>query len=289
MEVSLLHNPKAGDGDWSPDRLIRLLEMSGFAPVHSSTKAKDLDQALEDPHKLVAIAGGDGTVAGIIRALHGRRHVIAILPTGSSNNIARTLGLNEELRFIVAGLAQAKRTPLWIGFIEGPLWRRSFVEAVGLGPFAEAIKADAGDKEHGSHLLQDRREDLRRIVAGCKPIEASIAVDGKRLTEPVLMAEVMNIPMIGPNLLLAPEADAREEKLVLAYLPESRRKAMLRWLKDPEAAGSPLKRIRADKVELHPQGGIVHIDDTVVDGGEATLTIGVESKPVIILIPGDDE
>lgn len=290
MEVSLFHNPRAGDGDWSPDKLVRLLEMSGFAPAHTSTRSKDLEQALENPHDLVVIAGGDGAVAEIVRALHGRAHTVVILPTGSSNNIARALGIVEEPRHIVAGLAKAKRTPLRIGVVEGPEWSRNFVEAVGMGPLVAAIQQGAdGGKEHGSDLLGERREELRRIVADCEPLEVSLSVDGKRLDEKMLMLEVMNLPMIGPNLLLAPEADPGDAHLDVAWLPAAKRRSMLAWLKDPEARGSPFVRVKAERVELHPQGGGLHVDDKAVEGGEATLTIRIEPKPVIVLTPGDDE
>ncbi|TSD89450.1 hypothetical protein FFK22_006845 [Mycobacterium sp. KBS0706] len=290
MEVSLFHNPRAGDGDWSQDKLVRLLEMSGFAPAHCSTRSKELEKALENPHDLVVIAGGDGAVAEIVRALHGRGHTIAILPTGSSNNIARALGIIEEPRFIVAGLAKAKRTPLRIGVVEGPEWSRNFVEAVGMGPLVAAIEQGAaGGKEHGSDLVGDRREELRRIVADCETLEVSLTVDGKRLDEKMLMLEVMNLPMIGPNLLLAPEADPGDAHLDVAWLPAAKRRSMLAWLKDPEARGSPLHRVNAERVELHPQGSSLHVDDKAVEGGEATLTIRIEPKPVIVLTPGDDE
>lgn len=290
MEVSLFHNPKAGDGDWSEDKLVRLLEMSGFAPAHCSTRSKELEEALENPHDLVVIAGGDGAVAEIVRALHGRSHTVVILPTGSSNNIARALGIVEEPRHIVAGLAKAKRTPLRIGVVEGPEWSRNFVEAVGMGPIAAAIEQGAaGGKEHGSDLVGERREELRRIVADCESLEVSLTVDGKRLDEKMLMLEIMNLPMIGPNLLLAPEADPGDAHLDVAWLPVAKRRSMLAWLKDPEVRGSPLQRKRAERVELHPQGGSLHVDDKVVEGGEATLTIRIEPKPVIVLTPGDDE
>ncbi|OWJ68597.1 diacylglycerol/lipid kinase family protein [Inquilinus limosus] len=289
MDVSLFHNPRAGDGDWPADRLVRLLEMSGFTPVHTSTRGKELERALENPHDLVVVAGGDGAVAEIVRALHGRGHTIAILPTGSSNNIARALGLIEEPRHIVAGLAKAKRTPLRIGVVEGPEWTRNFVEAVGMGPIAGAIVGDGGGKEHGSDLVGERRQELRRIVADAEPVEASLIIDGKRLDEKLLMIEVMNLPMIGPNLLLAPEADPGDAHLDVAWLPAAKRRSMLAWLRDPEARGSPMLRVKAERVELHPQGGTIHVDDKALEGGEATLMIRIEPKPVHVLIPRGDE
>jgi diacylglycerol kinase (ATP) len=287
MDVSLFHNPKAGDGDWSPGRLIRMLEMSGFAPVHCSTQTKKLEQALESPHNLVVIAGGDGAVAEIVLALHGRPHTIAILPTGGSNNIAKSLGLLDTLPHLVAGLADARKAKLHIGLVKGPEWARNFVEAVGLGPFPAAIQQSVGAKEHGTDLAEGRRADFARIVADSSPIGCSVTIDGRRMRQPALMLEVMNIPMVGPNLRLAPEADGEEAALVVAYLPVARRRAMLAWLKDPDASPSPMRRIKAQRVEIHPHGEPLHIDDALFEGGEATLIVTLEPKPLTVLIPGD--
>ena len=287
MDVSLFHNPKAGDGDWSPGRLIRLLEMSGFAPAHCSTQTKKIEEALESPHNLVVIAGGDGAVAEIVLALHGRPHTIAILPTGGSNNIARSLGLLDTPHHLVAGLADARKAKLHIGLVKGPEWARNFVEAVGAGAFPSAIQQSVGAKEHGTDLAEGRRADLARIVADSSPVGCSVTIDGRRLRQPALMLEIMNIPMIGPNLRLAPEADGEEASLVVAYLPVAKRRAMLAWLKDPESSPSPLRRIKAQRVEIHPHGEPLHIDDALFEGGEATLVVTLEPKPLTVLIPGD--
>jgi diacylglycerol kinase family enzyme len=287
MEVSLFHNPKSGDGDWSPDRVIRLLEMSGFAPIHCSTRTKELEKALEKPRSLVVIAGGDGAVAEIVLALHGRPHTIAILPTGGSNNIARSLGVFDEPRHIAARLTDAKHAKLRIGAIQGPEWTRNFVESVGAGAFPTAIGRSVGAKEHGTDLAPQRRSDLAGIIAEAKPVLSTVTIDSKRLSEPALMLEIMNIPMVGPNLLLAPEADPAEAALVVAYLPVAKRKAMLAWLKDPESSETPLRRIKAERVEIHPHGEPLHVDDALVEGGEATLVVTLEDKPLTVLIPRD--
>ena len=44
---------------------------------------------------------------------------------------------------------------------------------------------------------------------------------------------------------------------------------------------------RSQRVEIHPHGEPLHIDDALFEGGEATLVVTLEPKPLTVLIPGD--
>jgi diacylglycerol kinase (ATP) len=77
----------------------------------------------------VIIAGGDGTVAGVIHELSRRKVKIGILPLGTGNSFARSLGLplayNEALAVIKAGKTQLAS----LGTVNG----RIFVNAAAIG------------------------------------------------------------------------------------------------------------------------------------------------------------
>src|SRR5688572_23270694 len=93
VKLVVVHNPKAGYGVWSADRVERTLRAAGHQVQVVSTKDKWRDLLEQDADAFVA-AGGDGTVHKLIHALESRDTPVAILPTGTANNVAHAFGYN---------------------------------------------------------------------------------------------------------------------------------------------------------------------------------------------------
>jgi diacylglycerol kinase (ATP) len=68
---------------------------------------------------LVAVAGGDGTVAKAARHMPDRNVPLALLPTGTANNVAHSLDLLGEAEEIAANLQGAPTRPLDLGSVKG--------------------------------------------------------------------------------------------------------------------------------------------------------------------------
>src|SRR5436309_15138862 len=100
-EVCVIYNPLAGRGR-GQGRLRRLRRALGgraeFRPTAGAGQAEELAlQAAQQGFSIVAAAGGDGTVHevanGLLRA--GRPEVtLAVIPVGSANDYAYSLGLD---------------------------------------------------------------------------------------------------------------------------------------------------------------------------------------------------
>ncbi len=76
----------------------------------------------------------------------------------------------------------------------------------------------------------------------------------------------MNTPFVGPNLLLAPEADAGDGLLDIVFLSHGERQKLSRYLKDCMDGKSSPRRWpfrRASHVRMEWKGFAVHIDDEV--------------------------
>ena len=69
MRVTLIHNPKAGDGRLSRDELLTILRVAGHKAVYQSSKEDEWERALKDPGDLVVAAGGDGTVGKVAKRI----------------------------------------------------------------------------------------------------------------------------------------------------------------------------------------------------------------------------
>ena len=108
MRILLVHNPEAGDGEPTRERLEERLVQAGHKPIYRSAKKKGWKRALKKKLDLVLVAGGDGTVGKVAEKLIGTGLPFSVLPFGTANNLARTLGFKQSQEQLIAGLARGK-------------------------------------------------------------------------------------------------------------------------------------------------------------------------------------
>lgn len=106
---------------------IRLIAAHGIEdPTQmDATVAK----AVADGAPMVIVGGGDGSMSGTVDELVGKNVVFGVLPLGTANSFARTLGLPLDLDGAVQAIANGKRRRVDLGMIEGDY----FVNAASLG------------------------------------------------------------------------------------------------------------------------------------------------------------
>src|SRR4051794_8685614 len=103
--VKLLHNPGAGDEGHTKDELITQIRAAGYNCEYASVKGWLWDN-LTDKIDFVIVAGGDGTVRKVTKALLDRKVLaktfpIALLPLGTANNISKTLQITGSTEDII--------------------------------------------------------------------------------------------------------------------------------------------------------------------------------------------
>ena len=87
---------------------------------------------------MVIIGGGDGSLSTNVDAFMGRDTVFAILPLGTANSFAGTLGIPTDLDSAVAVIAQGERKRIDLGCIDGDYFVNA--AAIGLSPMiAETV------------------------------------------------------------------------------------------------------------------------------------------------------
>jgi diacylglycerol kinase (ATP) len=92
-KILLLHNPTAGASHPNAEELLEGIHKAiGVKPRYFSIKNPDWKDAVSKRWDAVILAGGDGTVGKSVRWLRNRKTPMAILPLGTANNIARSLG-----------------------------------------------------------------------------------------------------------------------------------------------------------------------------------------------------
>ncbi|HEX7820437.1 MAG TPA: diacylglycerol kinase family protein [Sphingobium sp.] len=94
-----------------------------------STLYDHVRQAVRDGAPMVIVGGGDGSLSGTVDALVGSDCVFAVLPLGTANSFARTLGLPLDLDGAIDAIAHGQRRRIDLGMIDDDY----FVNAASLG------------------------------------------------------------------------------------------------------------------------------------------------------------
>src|SRR5256886_13713969 len=148
MQIILMHNPKAGDAKHGKKQLTAALAKAGHQATYQSTKKNNYKKALKKSADLVIAAGGDGTVGKVGRELLDSGIPLSVLPLGTANNLARSLGFTGPVEKIVRQLRRGKQRAFDVGVACGPWGKRYFFESVGGGLLAEYVrKAKREDKK----------------------------------------------------------------------------------------------------------------------------------------------
>ena len=274
MRVTLIHNPGAGKQDYDAKALLKLLRRAGHKPRYQSSKEKGWDRVLDKRAGLVVVAGGDGTVAGVARRMVGRGVPVAVLPAGTANNIARSLGLlKKSYEDLVEGWRDARRVPLDVGIACGPWGERYFIEGVGAGLFAGLLVRSEQNK--GRKEKENKTKGPARVVDGAlrrlkeaaetaEPVEIGARLDGVDISGSYLLFEAVNLPYIGPNLYIAPENRVGDGQLEVVLVPEAQRSRLVKYLEhwhENRERLSLLPSRRGKHLQIEWTGFALHIDD----------------------------
>ena len=266
MKALLLHNPGAGSNGVSGDDLLRAFRDAGWDVEYMKSDGPEfverLRSDLRDDFDLVAAAGGDGTLGRVINGIAAPAPPLALLPLGTANNIAASLGIEGDARDLIAGLAEADTVPLDIAIATGPWGNRRFCESVGFGLIARGLAPVNAARLPSPHKIPTGRDALRQALRSVQPDTLRLTLDGRPADEEVLLLELMRIPRVGPRLRLVPEAHPGDGRLYVASLRAEGREQMLDWLHHPDdGEPAPLELREARHVEIEWEGHPVHLDD----------------------------
>ena len=268
----------------------QLLENRGITidPQYSSLEASDLPKliasALAEGHRFIIVGGGDGTLAAALRHFAYRDVVLGILPLGTANSFARTLGIPVDLESAVDVLASGKVVDVDLGRIGEQYF--STAAAVGLAAriarhMPPRLKKWLGRLAYPVVALAQ----LRRYGA----FRCTISANGSQTTLDALEVRVANGAYQG-GLAVAHGASAESRDLVVQVTTgRSIRKLLSVWLR--LAAG-----VRPEPDELQTFRSTRFYIDAVprqhvsVDGDafiQTPFEVSVADQALLVMVPRD--
>lgn len=266
MRVLLIHNPKAGDRKHSEKQLMASLTRCGHQASYQSIKMRGWKKAFKKPVDLVIAAGGDGTVHKTAWQLLDSGIPLAILPLGTANNLARSLGFTGSVNEILESLHCGRSQPFDIGVARNGSQKGWFFEAAGGGLFADYFPAaKANEKKNASpeEELNAHLSLLRQLSLDYQTRLWKMSVDGKDMSGRYILWGAMNIRSAGPGLHLAPKAKTDDGQLDFVAVREHERKDFIKHV-DAHLLGRkkrvPLRPRKFRELRITSPSGAMHLD-----------------------------
>lgn len=261
--VTLIYNPKSGANkpEHSLDTLVALLAAHGIHPeigIKTSGKvARSIAKtAADNKVELVIVAAGDGTIEEVASRLIGSNTALGILPIGTQNNVARSLGVPLQLEDAAALLATGITRPVDVGHVcagEKPQVEY-FLESAGLGLAAIAFPTGQNVKKGKLGQLPAALRKLFDLKPGIVRIELDT---GEMIEAHSELVTVSNAPLIGTNFLIAPDAKMDDGLLDIAVYDGMTRTEVLGYFMSANNANrayDPRVRFyRSRKVVIHSE------------------------------------
>ena len=191
---------------------------------------------------------------------------LAILPLGTANNLARSLGFTGSVDEILQSLHCGKSQPFDIGVARNGSQTDCFLEAAGGGLFADYFPAaEANEKEGASpeEELNAHLSLLRELSLDYRARHCKMSIDGKDISDRYILWGAMNIRSAGPALHLAPKAKTDDGRLDFVAVREHERQVFIKHV-DAHLAGRkervPLSPRKFRELKITSPPGAMHLD-----------------------------
>ncbi|TMB80254.1 MAG: hypothetical protein E6I05_06260 [Chloroflexi bacterium] len=141
-------------GSMSPAVVAKIRKAFESSLIVEFDPKMDLDKLIT-PTATVVVAGGDGTIAWVVRQLVDTKHPLGIISMGTFNNFARSLHLPTTVDAAIRVVRQGKPHPITLGRVNGTV----FLEAAAIGLFGATIAAGdaAKDRAFGAFATAARK------------------------------------------------------------------------------------------------------------------------------------
>ncbi|MHA6719566.1 diacylglycerol/lipid kinase family protein [Sphingomonas sp. RS6] len=141
--AAMVVNTRSRHGqDWFDRACARFRESDVPIDAHAVSEPERLDavldKALARKPELVILGGGDGTMSGLVDRLVGTGATLGVLPLGTANSFARSLGLPLDVDGAIDAILHGRKRRIDLGMIDNDYFAST--AAIGLSPqIAETV------------------------------------------------------------------------------------------------------------------------------------------------------
>jgi diacylglycerol kinase family enzyme len=294
MQAKLIFNPGSGETNESPVQLMDVISaMQDWKLVPEAYLVEPgcdlvamVQKALLEGIRMFVVCGGDGTIDAVAGTLVGTNATLGIIPTGTKNNVALSLGIPSDIPAAIAILRSGQRLRVDVGLVTFGEITRPFLEVCSVG-LLSALYPAADDIQHGNI---SRIGDLLGTLVSSPPAEIHLLLNGKKKIKTQGHAVlVSNTPYIGPHFQVGTPDSLRDGLLDVLSFADLSKMELLDYAVQAAGSSPKLEDERIQHYHVH------RVDITtnpatlvVVDGvtlGKGPLRIRVRRHTLAVMVP----
>jgi diacylglycerol kinase (ATP) len=298
MRTKLIFNPIAGAARASPIEIVDVIhELQTWKLVPEAYLVEpgcDIPAVVKDAFaqgiRMFVVCGGDGTISAVARTLAGTQATLGIIPIGSQNNTALSLGIPSDIPAAIAILRTGRRIKVDVGIATCGNIKTPFLESCSVG-LASALFESADDIQHGD--LGQIGNFLATLVT-TPPAEIHLLLDNQQEIQNlghVLL--VSNMPYTGLHYQVGSPASFRDGLLDVLFFADLSKLELLKYVFQGVGIGRPedprIQHFKVRKVDIHTQPAMpVLVDGSTLGAGRVRLEVWRHALAVMVG-PGPDE
>lgn len=292
QRVKLIFNPTSGRSDSSPTLLqevVAELQAQNFIPeVYLIDPGANLFQVLDEAFRrrirLYVVCGGDGTIEIVSHWIIGKNAVLGIIPAGTQNNLALSMGIPAEIKAAVGLLRTGQRSKIDIGIARVGDTEIPFLEVCSIGLFSALFNsADSLQKGDLASL-----GEILSTLASFPVARIQLVLDKKQtISLHGHVALVANLPFFGLNYRLTPNSPYDDGLLDVLVFTEFTKLELVGNVLNQGGAGEAvlderIRRFRAHSLVVRTDPVMpVQADDTAL--GNTPVHITTQRKAITVM------
>jgi len=293
--AKLIANPGAGDvlaAASKIEQVTRYLRDAGLKVDVALAKPKKeaipiARKAIKDGYDIVIAMGGDGTLGAVIRGIAGSKVTLGIIAAGTENDIARSLGIPDDVQQASAIIVSGHTRRLDLGQVSTKKKKKFYffmLTAIGLTATIFPIIKE---------VPEGKLSGISKAVATLFKFESNPIVnltldDESKIEVETMLVTIANTPLIGAKNLVAPDASLEDGLLDIAVYPGFSKADLLAYFAKTAHEGSTpdgtIQRYRARKIRVKTSPKL----DIAAEGiilGKGTARIKILPGALRVLAP----
>lgn len=292
MRAKLIFNPNAGAARVSPINIvdvIHAMQAWKFLPeTYLVEPGSDLPGVVEDALaqgiRMFVVCGGDGTISSVARTLAGTHATLGVIPIGTQNNTALSLGIPTDIQAAIAILRTGRRIKVDVGMATCGKITTPFLEVCSVG-LVSTLFSSADDIQHGN---LNRVVDFLTTLTASPPAEINLLLDKKQeihaLGHVVL---VSNMPYIGLHYQVSSADSYNDGLLDVLFFADLSKLDLLGYVFQGVGMGKPedprIQHFRVRRIEINTQPAMpVMADGTAL--GEGLVRIEARRRTLAVMV-----